>query len=99
MKRLMSFGKGFAFVNDGGMDSAALEILPELPQKARLVKSERMANFRPLALSGNGYRPGPFLELADDQCRYTLAGKTMCGARVERGAWCGPHGAIVRRPG
>ncbi len=99
MKRLMSFGKGFAFVNDGSRDAGALEILPKLPQRSRQIKSERMENFRPLHEAGNGYRPGPFLELADDQCRYTLTGNVMCGARVERGSWCGPHGAVVRRRG
>lgn len=99
MKRLMSFGKGFAFVNDGSRDAVAPEVMPRQPQRSRLIKSERTANFRPLQEAGNGYRPGPFLELADDQCKYTIEGKTMCGARVERGAWCGPHGAVVRRQG
>lgn len=96
MKRMISFGKGFQFVGDTSQDPAPdVGELPKLPQPVRRIKSERMSQFRPLKEEGNGYRPGPLMRLAPDQCKYTVHGTTMCGAKVTDLAWCAQHLGIV----
>lgn len=95
MKRLISFGNGFQFVGDNSQDPPpSVMDMPRLPQPVRHIKSERMSNFRPMKEEGNGYRPGPLMELAQDQCKYTLTGDTMCGARTAgRLSYCHQHDA------
>ena len=96
MKRLISFGKGFQFVGDTSQEPApSVMDLPKLPQPVRRIKPERMSIFRPLK-DGNGYRPGPLLDLGLDQCRYTVRDTTMCGAKVGRGSYCEHHAHVVR---
>ena len=42
------------------------------------------------------YRPGPFLEIASDGCRFTISDNVMCGAKSIPGkAWCACHHKIV----
>lgn len=96
MKRLISYGKGFQFVGDTSQDPAPdVGELPRLPQPVRRIKPERMAQFRPMK-DGNGYRPGPLLDLGSDQCKYTVRDTTMCGAKVGRGSYCEHHAFIAR---
>jgi len=96
MKRLITFGKGFEFVGDNSQEPPPmLGDMPKLPQPVRRIKSERMAKFRPMSGGGNGYRPGPLMDLGRDQCRFTVRDKMMCGAKVWRGAYCEQHHAIA----
>ena len=95
MKRLISFGKGFQFVGDTSQDPPpTVGELPKQPQPVRRIKSERMSIFRPMK-DGNGYRPGPLIDLCTDQCRFSLPGGLMCGLKVVNGAWCGFHLPVV----
>lgn len=66
-------------------------ILQQPTGNARVYK----AVFGSLKERGNGYRPGPLRKLAHDQCKYTIHGFTMCGAKVCKGAWCALHLPIV----
>lgn len=97
MKRLISFGKGFQFVGDTSQEPApTMGDLPKLPQPVRRIKSERMSIFRPMK-DGNGYRPGPLLDLGSDQCKFTVRDTTMCGAKVAgRASYCEHHAFIAR---
>lgn len=99
MKQLVCIGKEYVFRGDDKPELVTqLADLPRQPQKARVIKREYMALVSALRAKHNGYRPAPFLQLADDQCRYTVHGKTMCGAKVAglRRSWCDHHAFIVR---
>ena len=96
MKRLITFGKGFEFVGDNTQEPPpSLGDMPKLPQPVRRIKSERMAKFRPMSGGGNGYRPGPLMDLGRDQCRFSLESGLFCGVKVVKGAWCADHYAVV----
>jgi hypothetical protein len=68
--------------------------LPAKPQKARVIKRVHLSIIPALKAQGTGYRPGKLLDLAHDQCRYTVHGTTMCGAKVVGGSYCEVHRAI-----
>lgn len=95
MRRLVFNGKAFAFVD--GPDPVAPQLLdvPRRPQKVRTVRPERLTVLRPMHNRGNGYRPGPLLDLGPDQCRYTIRDGVMCGAKCGRHpSWCDHHAAV-----
>lgn len=100
MKRLVFNGKAFAFVETFDPVAPPVGDVPKNPQKVKLrrVRPERLALMKPITNDGNGYRPGPLIDLGPDQCRYTLKGKTMCGAKCgSHSSWCEAHAAVVFR--
>lgn len=100
-KRLVFNGKAFAFVETADGAAPAVGQVPRLPQKAAYGHRglpHRLRDMRMVSNKGNGYRPGPLLDLGLDQCRYTIAGKTMCGAKCASGkSWCDEHARVVSR--
>ena len=99
MKRLVFDGKTFEFRGDDKPEPVPqLADIPKQPQRARTIKRVHLSIVPAVKEHGNGYRPGPFLHLANDQCKYTVTGTTMCGAKVGRpqGSWCDHHAFIVR---
>lgn len=101
MKKLVYNGKAFAFVETSEPTPPIVGDRPRAPQKAAYGHRGmpyRLRNLRPISTGGNGYRPGPLLELGPDQCRYTIHGKTMCGAKcTSHPSWCDEHTRIVSR--
>lgn len=100
-KRLVFNGKGFAFVETADLAAHVVGQQPRAPQKAAYGHRgmpHRLRNLKPFNTGGNGYRPGPLLELGPDQCRFTIHGSTMCGAKcVSHPSWCDEHRRVVSR--
>jgi len=96
MRQLVCTGKNYEFRGDD--DPAPVPIVgdvPPEPQKVRLIKREHLSIVRPLKTGGNGYKPGPMLDLGPDQCRFTIEGATMCGAEtVKDKSYCAGHLAV-----
>lgn len=101
MKRLIYNGKIFVFVETFDREAPALGDKPRMPQKASVrprIRSERLARLKMVDDRGNGYRPGTLLDLAPDQCRFTIRGKTMCGAKCGgHPSYCDHHAAVCQR--
>ena len=92
MKRLVYNGKAFEF-RDAPDPARYEEAKPRRPQKAAFGHRGmpyRLRDFQPLSSDGNGYRPGPLVELGPDQCRWTLRDGLMCGARCKY-PYCEDH--------
>ena len=52
----------------------------------------RRRDYQPIEKPASDYKPGTFLEIADDGCRFTLHDNLMCGAKANPGtAWCECH--------
>lgn len=102
-KRLVYNGKAFAFVETSDPVAPAVGQAPRAPQKAAYGHRgmpHRLRHLKPISTAGNGYRPGPLLDLGPDQCRYTIHGTTMCGAKCGRHpSWCDEHVQVVSREG
>lgn len=92
MKRLVFTGKAFIFRETADV-AAPQQPRPATPQRRRLTYvPNRMADFRPISSTGNGYKPGKLLDLGKDQCRFSIRDKVMCGARVKGlTSWCPEH--------
>jgi hypothetical protein len=71
--------------------------MPRIPQRVRQIKREFMSIVPKVRTRGTGYKPGLLIELAHDQCKYTLEGQTMCGARVvnRHCSWCAEHKVLI----
>lgn len=100
-KRLVYNGKSFGFVETADAVPPPVGQQPRLPQKAAYGHRgmpHRLRNMRMVSTAGNSYRPGALLDLGLDQCRYTIHGKTMCGAKCVSGtSWCEEHARVVSR--
>jgi len=97
MRQLVCTGKTYELRGDDDpVPTPVIGDQPAEPQKVRLIKREHLSIVRPIKSAGNGYRPGLLLDLGHDQCRYTIEGKTMCGAEtVKDKSWCAKHLPIV----
>lgn len=95
MKRLVFTGKHFEFRPDEKPDPVPQ--LGDMPKRKQVSSNARVyrAVLGPKT-KATQYRPGPFLSLADDQCRWTVHGNTMCGAKVGRGSYCDHHSHVAR---
>ena len=100
-KRLVYNGKAFTFIDVPDPVAPTIGQAPRAPQKAAYGHRGmpyRLRNLRPISAKGNGYKPGPLLDLGTDQCRYTIAGKTMFGAKCgSHPSWCDEHAQICSR--
>lgn len=100
-KRLVYNGKTFAFVDVPDSIAPAVGQSPRAPQKAAYGHRgmpHRLRNMKLVSTAGNGYRPGQLLDLGPDQCRFTIHGKTMCGAKCgSHPSWCDEHRQLVSR--
>lgn len=97
MRQLVCTGKTYELRGDDEpVPTPMLGDLPPEPQKVRLIKREHLSIVKPIRSAGNGYKPGLLLDLGHDQCRFTIEGKTMCGAAtVKDKSWCAKHLPIV----
>lgn len=83
MKRLVYNGTRFAFIDTPDIPAPQLLATPRAPQRAAFGHRGmpyRLREFRPIG-NGNGYRPGPLIDLGPDQCRYSIREGVMCGAK------------------
>lgn len=97
MKRLVFTGKHFEFRPDEKPDPVPQ--LGDMPKRKQIAGSNARVYRAVLGAKktkAKEYRPGPLLSLADDQCRFTVHGTTMCGAKVGRGSYCEHHAHIAR---
>lgn len=95
MKRLVYNGSRFDLVECGDTAPPQLMALPRAPQKAAYGHRGmpyRLRSLKPVSSTGNGYKPGPLLDLGPDQCRYTIAPGIMCGANGY--PYCEHHHAL-----
>lgn len=98
MRQLVCTGKTYELRGDDEPEpTPVIGDQPVEPQKIRLIKREHLSIVRPIKAAGNGYKPGALLDLGHDQCRYTIEGKTMCGAEtVKDKSWCPEHYHVIR---
>lgn len=95
MSNLVCIGKTYELRGDDKPDPVPQ--LGDIPKRLQAASSNARvyrAVFGPLRTTGNGYRPGPLLDMAADQCRFTVHGTTMCGAKVAGGSYCEVHRAV-----
>lgn len=94
-RRLVYTGKRFEFVETSETVAPVLADLPRKPQKAAYGHRGlpyRLRDLKPVSEGGNGYRPGPLLDLGPDQCRYEIRPGIMCGGKGY--PWCDCHRAV-----
>jgi len=96
MKCLVFTGKHFEFRPEEKSEPVSqLGDMPKRPQAASSNARVYRAVLGPLRTTGNGYRPGPVLDMAADQCRFTVHGTTMCGAKIAgESSYCEVHRAV-----
>jgi hypothetical protein len=97
MRQLVCTGTAYEF--RGSDDPPAPDqSLPPVPQRPRLIKREFMTVVRPpVPRPQPRYQPDHLLNLASDQCRFSVADGIFCGAKVHAAgqSWCSTHRAVV----
>jgi hypothetical protein len=93
MRNLVFTGRKFEFIESPDPEPFT-EPKPRRPQRAAFGHRgmpHRMATFKPISDTGNGYKPGKLIDLGPDQCRWTIAEGVMCGKKC-RYPYCEGHG-------
>ncbi len=96
MKRLVFTGKRFEFRPYEQPDP--ITQLGDVPRRKQIAGSNARVYRAVLGpkTRATEYRPGPLLSLADDQCKFTVQDKTMCGAKISHKSYCEHHAFIAR---
>lgn len=98
MKRLVFTGKRFEFRPEEKPDPVPQ--LGDMPKRKQIAGSNARVYRAVLGARktrGTDYRPGPLLTLADDQCRFFISDKLMCGEKTSHitSSWCEAHHSIA----
>ncbi len=77
-------------------DRPFVDLTTHSPRARQKLAGIRVMNREPtlrlIKNTARNYLPGPFLEIADDGCRFTISEGVMCGAKANPGtAWCECH--------